>query len=83
MAGLVAETHERLELFNGLKTVIGSRQLRPAFQPVRRLSDGGIMGYEALIRGPQGSTLEPPTVLFAVALGFGSALCIRLGISLP
>ena len=25
------------------------------------------MGYEALIRGPQGSTLEPPTVLFAVA----------------
>ena len=61
------QTHERLELFNGLKSVIGGRQLRPAFQPVRRLSDGGIMGYEALIRGPQGSTLEPPTVLFAVA----------------
>jgi EAL domain-containing protein (putative c-di-GMP-specific phosphodiesterase class I) len=61
------QTHERLELFNGLKSVIGRRQLRPAFQPVRRLSDGGIMGYEALIRGPQGSTLEPPTVLFAVA----------------
>ncbi len=61
------QTHERLELFNGLKSVIGRKQLRPAFQPVRRLSDGGIMGYEALIRGPQGSTLEPPTVLFAVA----------------
>ena len=61
------QTHERLELFNGLKSVIGGKQLRPAFQPVRRLADGGIMGYEALIRGPQGSTLEPPTVLFAVA----------------
>ena len=61
------QTNERLELFNGLKSVIGRKQLRPAFQPVRRLSDGGIMGYEALIRGPQGSTLEPPTVLFAVA----------------
>jgi EAL domain-containing protein (putative c-di-GMP-specific phosphodiesterase class I) len=61
------QTHERLELFNGLKAIIGRKQLRPAFQPVRRLSDGGIMGYEALIRGPQGSTLEPPTVLFAVA----------------
>lgn len=61
------QTHERLELFNGLKSVIGGRQLRPAFQPVRRLADGGIMGYEALIRGPQGSTLEPPTMLFAVA----------------
>jgi EAL domain-containing protein (putative c-di-GMP-specific phosphodiesterase class I) len=61
------QTHEKLELFSGLKAVIGGKQLRPAFQPVRKLSDGGIMGYEALIRGPQGSTLEPPTVLFAVA----------------
>jgi EAL domain-containing protein (putative c-di-GMP-specific phosphodiesterase class I) len=61
------QTHEKLELFAGLKSVIGGRQLRPAFQPVRHLPDGTIMGYEALIRGPQGSTLEPPTVLFAVA----------------
>ncbi len=61
------QTHEKLELFAGLKTVIGGRQLRPAFQPVRHLPDGTIMGYEALIRGPQGSSLEPPTVLFAVA----------------
>ncbi len=61
------QTHEKLELFAGLKTVIGQRQLRPAFQPVRHLPDGAIMGYEALIRGPQGTSLEPPTVLFAVA----------------
>lgn len=61
------QTTERVELFAALKTVIGQRQLRPAFQPVRHLPDGAIMGYEALIRGPQGSSLEPPTVLFAVA----------------
>jgi EAL domain-containing protein (putative c-di-GMP-specific phosphodiesterase class I) len=61
------QTSEKLELFAGLKSVIGQRQLRPAFQPVRHLPDGAIMGYEALIRGPQGSSLEPPTVLFAVA----------------
>jgi len=61
------QTSEKLELFAGLKTVIRQRQLRPAFQPVRHLPDGAIMGYEALIRGPQGSSLEPPTVLFAVA----------------
>ncbi len=61
------QTSEKLELFAGLKTVIGQKQLRPAFQPVRHLPDGAIMGYEALIRGPQGTTLEPPTVLFAVA----------------
>jgi EAL domain-containing protein (putative c-di-GMP-specific phosphodiesterase class I) len=61
------QTSEKLELFSGLKSVIGLKQLRPVFQPVRQLSDGAIMGYEALIRGPQGTTLEPPTVLFAVA----------------
>jgi EAL domain-containing protein (putative c-di-GMP-specific phosphodiesterase class I)/GGDEF domain-containing protein len=61
------QTTERVELFAALKNVIGQRQLRPAFQPVRHLPDGAIMGYEALIRGPQGSSLEPPTVLFAVA----------------
>lgn len=61
------QTNEKLELFAGLKSVIGRRQLRPAFQPVRHLPDGAIMGYEALIRGPQGTTLELPTVLFAVA----------------
>jgi EAL domain-containing protein (putative c-di-GMP-specific phosphodiesterase class I) len=61
------QTNEKLELFAGLKGVIGRRQLRPAFQPVRHLPDGAIMGYEALIRGPQGTNLEPPTVLFAVA----------------
>ena len=61
------QTHEKLELFSGLKNVIGQKQLRPAFQPVRHLPGGAVMGYEALIRGPQGTPLEPPTVLFAVA----------------
>ena len=61
------QTHEKLELFSGLKNVIGQKQLRPAFQPVRHLPGGAIIGYEALIRGPQGTPLEPPTVLFAVA----------------
>jgi EAL domain-containing protein (putative c-di-GMP-specific phosphodiesterase class I) len=61
------QTSEKAELFAGLKGVIGRRQLRPAFQPVRHLPDGAIMGYEALIRGPQGTNLEPPTMLFAIA----------------
>jgi EAL domain-containing protein (putative c-di-GMP-specific phosphodiesterase class I) len=61
------QTSEKVELFAALKGVIGKRQLRAAFQPVRHLPDGAIMGYEALIRGPQGTSLEPPTMLFAVA----------------
>ena len=61
------QTREKLELCSELKAVIGRRRLKAAFQPVRRLPDGNVIGYEALIRGPQGSSLERPNVLFAVA----------------
>jgi EAL domain-containing protein (putative c-di-GMP-specific phosphodiesterase class I)/GGDEF domain-containing protein len=61
------QTRERIDLCVALKRVMGSRQLRAAFQPVRRLADGVVLGWEALIRGPQGSTFETPNVLFAVA----------------
>jgi EAL domain-containing protein (putative c-di-GMP-specific phosphodiesterase class I) len=46
---------------------MGMKQLRAAFQPVRQLKDGAVLGWEALIRGPQGSPFETPNVLFAVA----------------
>jgi EAL domain-containing protein (putative c-di-GMP-specific phosphodiesterase class I)/GGDEF domain-containing protein len=61
------QTREKLDLCSELKGVIGRRKLKAAFQPVRHLPDGQILGYEALIRGPQGSALERPNVLFAVA----------------
>jgi EAL domain-containing protein (putative c-di-GMP-specific phosphodiesterase class I) len=61
------QTREKLELCAQLKVVIGRRRLRAAFQPVCHLPSGDVLGYEALIRGPQGSALERPNVLFAVA----------------
>jgi EAL domain-containing protein (putative c-di-GMP-specific phosphodiesterase class I) len=61
------QTREKLDLCAQLKGVIGRRKLTAAFQPVRHLPDGKIHGYEALIRGPYGSPLERPSVLFAVA----------------
>jgi len=61
------QTRERADLCAALKRVMGSRQLRAAFQPVRHLTDGEVLGWEALIRGPQGSPFETPNVLFAVA----------------
>lgn len=61
------QTRERRDLFAALKDLLGTKRLRPAFQPVRRLPGGLVVGYEALIRGPQGSPLEQPSVLFAVA----------------
>ena len=61
------QTHEQVELSAELKTVLGKKQLRAAFQPVCRLADGSVAGYEALIRGPIGTALESPNALFAVA----------------
>ena len=39
----------------------------PHFQPFVDLEGGHVVGYEALIRGPRGSTLERPDALFRAA----------------
>jgi EAL domain-containing protein (putative c-di-GMP-specific phosphodiesterase class I)/GGDEF domain-containing protein len=61
------QTRERIDLYGELKDIISEKQLKAAFQPVCRLSDGAPSGYEALIRGPRGSALETPNALFSVS----------------
>ncbi|HKA35423.1 MAG TPA: EAL domain-containing protein [Thermoanaerobaculia bacterium] len=61
------QTRERIDLYGELKGIISEKLLKAAFQPVRRLSDGTVTGFEALIRGPQGSALERPSALFSVS----------------
>jgi EAL domain-containing protein (putative c-di-GMP-specific phosphodiesterase class I)/GGDEF domain-containing protein len=61
------QTREKIELYEQLKEIISDKKLKACFQPLCRLADGAIMGYEALIRGPQGSALERPDALFAVS----------------
>ncbi len=34
------------------------------FQPIRRLGDGSVYGFEALMRGPEGTVLENPAPIF-------------------
>ncbi len=41
--------------------------LHAVFQPIVRASSGAIEGYEALVRGPEGSPLHQPVALFAHA----------------
>jgi EAL domain-containing protein (putative c-di-GMP-specific phosphodiesterase class I) len=41
--------------------------LRTVYQPIVSLADGGVVGYEALTRGPAGGELESPLALFAAA----------------
>lgn len=47
--------------------VLERRAITVVFQPILALADGGVVGHEALVRGPAGTWLEPPTALFAAA----------------
>ena len=45
--------------------------MRAVFQPLIDLDSGDAVGFEALARGPAGSTLESPGALFEAAYGSG------------
>ena len=50
-----------------LKDVLLNESIRTIYQPIVRMDGKGILGYEALSRGPLGTEFEQPLVLFALA----------------
>jgi EAL domain-containing protein (putative c-di-GMP-specific phosphodiesterase class I) len=50
-----------------LDAVLASGAVRAVYQPIVRLHEDETVGYEALTRGPEGTDLERPDVLFAAA----------------
>lgn len=50
-----------------LKEIIIEENIRTVYQPIIDLSDGSVFAYEALTRGPEGSPMESPLMLFGVA----------------
>jgi EAL domain-containing protein (putative c-di-GMP-specific phosphodiesterase class I) len=50
-----------------LQEAINRRDFTPVFQPVFDLSNGEMIGMEALVRGPRGSGLESGETLFSLA----------------
>ncbi|WP_163558293.1 bifunctional diguanylate cyclase/phosphodiesterase [Halomonas sp. NO4] len=68
-----------------LRAILEGEQLRVYFQPIVDVGRQTIHGYEALIRGPEGSPLRSPVALFDLATRAGSLveldlLCRRLAI---
>lgn len=47
--------------------ILKTRAVRLVFQPIVYLDTGGVFGYEALLRGPDGSYFESPVTLFSMA----------------
>jgi EAL domain-containing protein (putative c-di-GMP-specific phosphodiesterase class I) len=68
---LVQAAHQRraedLLVLERLEDILLRERIRTDYQAIRRMREGTVMGFEALSRGPRGSGLESPDVLFAVA----------------
>ncbi|THF66321.1 EAL domain-containing protein [Pseudothauera nasutitermitis] len=58
--------------------ILAGRTLRTVLQPIVRMADRRVVGFEALTRGPAGSPLERPDRLFDAAHAAGQALEMEL-----
>jgi EAL domain-containing protein (putative c-di-GMP-specific phosphodiesterase class I) len=54
-----------------LGEIIERQLLRTVFQPIVNLRSNEVVGYEALVRGPEGSKYETPGALFGAGLEAG------------
>ncbi|RNC28672.1 MAG: putative signaling protein [Candidatus Dichloromethanomonas elyunquensis] len=52
---------------NEIERILANKAVTSHFQPIVRLADGEIIGYESLSRGPEGSPLYSPIELLRVA----------------
>ena len=76
------ETRYYAAMRERLGRVVHDKLIGTVFQPVVNLTTREVIGYEALSRGPKGTELENPEVLFELARDFDlvwelEALCIE------
>src|SRR6187200_2839806 len=63
----MAVTSQSITHATSLGSVLREGSLRAVYQPIVDLDTREVVAYEALARGPEGSTLERPDLLFDVA----------------
>ncbi len=61
-----------------LRAILRQRNLTALFQPILDLSNGNVIGFEGLIRGPAHSPFHLPTDLFGAAQRCGLSLEIEM-----
>jgi EAL domain-containing protein (putative c-di-GMP-specific phosphodiesterase class I)/GGDEF domain-containing protein len=64
-------TELKQDVSTQLRKVLDQRELRIVFQPIFGFREGAILGYEALVRGPEGSLVQMPLELFGAAAEHG------------
>lgn len=67
----------REPLATQLRALIETDGLHPLFQPILALESPRVLGFEALIRGPEGSALHRPDQLFEVARRSGQLAALE------
>lgn len=75
-------TQLKQDVSQQLRKVLEERNLATVFQPIFGFSDGRYLGYEALVRGPEGSLVQTPFELFNAAAEQGlvvelNVVCIQ------
>ena len=88
-AAFVSKTSDGIidsHLAQELHRIINDGLITPFYQPIYSLCDFNVLGYEALSRGPEESTLRMPDVLFNVGKRYGRLfelehLCRKAAIS--
>lgn len=60
-------TQERFRNRTELQEILLNDGIRTFFQPIVRMEDRTVLGYEALTRGPEGTELQSPLHLFDIA----------------
>jgi EAL domain-containing protein (putative c-di-GMP-specific phosphodiesterase class I) len=58
---------DEILVLEGLQDILLRERIITAFQPIKRLKEETVMGFEALSRGPRGSGLEGADALFQAA----------------
>ena len=71
-------TEIREEAFEQLRRILEDRSVGTVFQPIFGFREGRIIGYEALVRGPEGSLLHTPYELFTAAQQAGLAVELNI-----
>lgn len=73
IAALPVHEKKHSDLARKFQAMVESRDLWAVFQPIVRLADRSVLGYEGLGRGVLGGLETPPVDLFAIADSLGRA----------
>jgi diguanylate cyclase (GGDEF)-like protein len=76
-AGMDASLRERQRLERELRRALDLKAFQLAYQPLVTLHDGNLIGFEALLRWPEGWDPQPPAAFIPVAESYG--LIVPLG----